>query len=196
MNPKLLTLSVLAALNVSAQAATIFSDGFETTTPAGNAVPSGWSVTNGTVDTVGLAYFGNLCNGSGRCVDLDGSTGNAGELSRSFSLLAGNTYLLAFDLAGNRRGAGTETGTVSFGTASLNYSMSTSASTAAYQQFTLAFTPTTSGMYAVKFANFGGDNQGAILDNVSISVSAVPEPQTYVLLALGLAALAVVRRRA
>lgn len=195
MSKKTLTLAILTTLTLSANAAPFFSDNFDATAALGNRTPDGWSVAGGTVDTVGPGYFANLCNGSGTCIDLDGSTRNAGELSRSFSLVAGSTYQLAFDLAGNRRGSGTEAGTVSFGTASLAYSMTNSASSAAYQHFTLDFTPGSSGPYTLMFANAGGDNVGAILDNVSITVSAVPEPQTYAMLALGLAALALVRRR-
>lgn len=195
MNPKHLALALFATLAVSAQATVVMIDNFEA--PAGQAgsnhTPSGWSVANGTVDTVGPGYFGSLCNGSGTCVDLDGSTNNAGELSRSVTLTAGTAYQLAFDLAGNRRGAGTETGSVSFGSALLAYSMSNSAANAPYQHFMLDFTPTTSGPFQLVFANNGGDNIGAILDNVSIS--AVPEPQSLALIALGLLALAGTRRR-
>jgi hypothetical protein len=196
MNPKTLTLAVLATLTFSAQAGSFFSDDFEGQAEGINLTPSGWTVSNGSVDVVGRNFFDALCFGSGTCIDLDGSTLDAGELSRSFSLVAGSTYQLAFDLAGNRRGTGTEAGTVSFGTASLAFSLDDSQSNAPYQRFTLDFTPTSNGPYQLTFANNGGDNTGAILDNVSISVSAVPEAQTYLMMALGLAALAFARRRA
>ena len=59
--------------------------------------------------------------------------------------------------------------------------------------FSLSFTPTISGAYGLSFAGTGGDNMGMLLDNVK--VAAIPEPQTYALLALGLVLGATMRRR-
>jgi len=53
-------------------------------------VPTGWTVTDGTVDVAN----GGFCQ-SGQCVDLDGSSRDAGVLSRSFSLAAGVLYTLS-----------------------------------------------------------------------------------------------------
>jgi len=189
---------VAAAVTGSAHAALFFSDDFQSSTEGGNAIPSGWAVSNGTVEVLGPSFFGGLCNGATgeKCVDLDGSTRDAGILSRVFSLTAGNTYALSFDLAGNRRGAGTETGTVSFGTSVLNFSLP--AAQTAYVNLSLLFSPGSSGNYSLSFANDGGDNMGAILDNVVITVdqNAVPVPGTLALLAAGvLAGLAAKRRR-
>ena len=97
---------------------TTSSDDFETGVKGGNVTPTGWTVSDGSVDVVYPGWFGGLCLSSGRCVDLDGSTGNAGVLSQSLNLNAGWTYTLSFDIAGNRRNAGSETVLVSFGSAS------------------------------------------------------------------------------
>lgn len=189
------TLAILTAalLATSAQAQIVFSDDFEANSLGLNLTPAGWTITNGgTVDTLGPGLYSELCGGIGKCLDMDGSTGLAGALSRSFSLTAGTTYTLSFDIAGNRRGAGTETGTVMLGTSTLNYSLADSVT--AYQTMSLAFTPLTSGSYALSFANAGGDNYGAILDNVTLT-AAVPEPTSAALLLLGLSGVALLKRR-
>lgn len=54
---------------------------------------------------------------------------------------------------------------------------------------------------SVKFAgvahsvNFGGNAQNVAYDNIGLNISAVPEPESYVLLAAGLLAVAFVKRR-
>lgn len=189
---------VAAAVTSSAQAAPFFSDDFQSNAVGLNSTPSGWTVSNGTVDIVGPNNFAGLCLpvGSEKCIDLDGSSNDAGILSRVFALSAGNTYTVSFDLAGNRRGAGTETGTVSFGTSVLAYSLPDTQT--AYLNLSLLFSPGSSGNYSLSFANDGGDNIGAILDNVVITVeqNGVPVPGTLGLLAAGmLAGLAAKRRR-
>lgn len=179
----------LLAGGAAVQAATIFSDDFEGTTAGQNLTPAGWMVTDGTVDTVGPGYFAYLCRGTGTCIDLDGSTNNAGVLSRTLSLLAGVEYTAFYDLAGSSRG-GIEIVDVSFGTSTATHTL---ASADNYSTWSLGFTPVANGNYLLSFANRGGDNMGAILDNVS--VSAVPEPSTAVLALAGLLGLAGMARR-
>lgn len=192
---KTLAIFTAALLATTAQAQTVFSDSFDANVLNLNSVPTGWTITNGgTVDVIGPGLFGELCAGSGSCIDLDGSTGLSGVLSRSFTLTAGTTYTLSFDIAGNRRGAGTETGTVSLGTSSLNYSLADSSGAAPYQTLSLDFTPGATASYALSFANFGGDNQGAILDNVTLT-AAVPEPASAALMLLGLGGVMLLKRR-
>lgn len=171
------------------QGAVNFSDDFDASVSGLNVVPTGWTVVDGTVDVVG----GGFCQ-AGLCVDLDGSTGDAGVLSREFALTGGVLYTLSFDISGNKRG-GADDVTVMFGTASQSFIGLLSSTP--YATSTLAFTPAVDGTYTVSFANAGGDNIGALIDNVSISseVTAIPEPETYALMLVGLAAVGAMARR-
>lgn len=64
----------LVACSVASQAAVVFSDDFDASVSGLTVVPTGWTVSDGTVDVVS----GGFCV-AGQCVDLDGSTGNAGD---------------------------------------------------------------------------------------------------------------------
>lgn len=188
---KYLAVASFMACSVASQAAVVFSDNFDASVGGLNVVPTGWTVSDGTVDVVS----GGFCV-AGQCVDLDGSTGDAGILSRSFALSGGVDYLLRFDLSGSRRG-GTEDVLISFGTATLFFDDLVPSSP--YTGYTLGFTPGSDGVYSMSFANAGGDNVGALLDNVVITSldgppTDVPEPQSAALAALALAALALTRR--
>jgi hypothetical protein len=175
--------AVLFAAGVAAQAAVVFSDNFDGSISGLNVVPTGWTVTDGTVDVV----TGGFCQ-SGLCVDLDGSTSNAGVLSRSFSLTGGVSYTLSFDLSGNKRG-GSDDVTIMFGSASS--AITGLLATAPYATHFLSFTPLADGIYTISFSNAGGDNIGALLDNVAINSAVVPEPQTYIIIALALVAITI-----
>lgn len=182
--------AALLLLAASSQAAVVFTDGFDASVSGLNVVPTGWTVTDGTVDVVS----GGFCQ-SGLCVDLDGSTGDAGVLSRSFDLTGGVAYTLSFDISGNKRG-GIDDVVVLFGSASRTFEDLAAATP--YATATLDFTPGASGSFAISFANAGGDNIGALLDNVSISsavAAPIPEPETYALMLLGLGAIGAAARR-
>lgn len=190
-----LCVAVLAVTGSAQASTTVFEDSFEATAQGQNLGPAGWTVSGGTVDVVGPGWWGQLCLGSGRCVDLDGSTNRAGLLSRSLTLNAGVDYLLSFDLAGNRRNAGSEQVLVSFGSSSTLLTLSNASPTATWQRYSLSFTPSSTGSYLMSFQNQGvGNNVGAMLDNVA--VTAVPEPTSAALLLAGLAGVSLLRRRA
>jgi hypothetical protein len=182
---------LLATTAISAHAATVFSDNFDANALSLNSTPTGWAVTQGTVDTIGDSNFFDFLPGNGRYIDLDGSTSDAGVLSKVFSLTAGTKYTVSFDLAGNRRGAGNDVVNVGFGTTSTTYTLN---STDGFANHSLVFLPASSGNYTLSFGDTGFDNQGALLDNVVVN-SVVPVPAAIWLFGSGLAGLIAAKRK-
>ncbi|MBL8487241.1 MAG: DUF642 domain-containing protein [Rhodocyclaceae bacterium] len=190
MNKKLIAAAILALSGAAQADVTVFTDNFDSNGLGLNATPSGWSVSSGTVDIIGNSGFFDFIPGSGRYIDLDGSTSNAGVLSRDFLMTAGTHYTVSFDLAGNHRNGAAESVAVNFGGASANYSLSQNAG---WTTFSLVFTPSVTKSYTLSFENSGGDNIGMLLDNVS--VHAVPEPETYAMMLAGLGLMGAIARR-
>jgi hypothetical protein len=182
---------LLATTAISAHAATVFSDNFDANALSLNSTPTGWTVTDGTVDTIGDYNYFDFLPGNGRYIDLDGSTFDAGVLSKVFSLTAGTKYTVSFDLAGNRRNAGNDVVNVNFGTTGTTYTLN---STDGFANHSLVFLPASSGNYTLSFGDTGFDNQGALLDNVVVN-SVVPVPAAIWLFGSGLAGLIAAKRK-
>ena len=190
---KIFAVAAMLGASVSSHAAvTIFSDNFDADKTGNNATKfvHGWTVTNGTVDIDGTGFVHNEMPGNGHYVDLDGSTKHAGVLSNSFTAGAGGIYTLSFDIAGNQRNWNTDTVEVTFGTTHQTYKIGQSDPITTK---TLTFRPTTTGVFGLSFHNLGGDDRGAFLHQVTIS--AVPETDTYAMLLAGLACVGLVARR-
>jgi len=178
----------LAVMTSLAQAA-VFSDNFNS---YGGAVPwitptGGWSyVGTGNVDLVANNSYGiSISNADGLFVDLNGTPGTPTFQNTVSGLTLGQTYNLTFDLAGNNRNdsINNDTVAVTFGTSSQNFSSGNWNSI--FTPNSLSFTATGTSAI-ISFTDNGGvgSNIGTLLDNVS--VTAVPEPETYALLLAGL----------
>ena len=198
---KVLLLSgALALTAASAHAGVIFTDNFNSDTPSLNSPgdatfvstsPVGNIPNAASIDIIGSGSNGtmfDLLPGNGYYVDLDGSSGYGNEPSsgqiKYTGTLAPGKYMLTFDLAGNQRGAGPSTTEVLAGTgAATNYTLN---SNVPFTKETIFFTATAaqSGLEFNEIGpNFGSDQQGNLLDNVS--VSAVPEPATWAMMLIG-----------
>jgi hypothetical protein len=189
----------LAGLTVAgtANAAIIFSDDFDGENGGAWQLDfssfSQWTVSDGTVDLIGLGSPYDFLPGNGLYVDMDGTSNNAGKLTSIAINLAAGTYTLKFDLAGNRRNGSTESVTVQVNMGSLVNDVISLSQNAPFTTYEYTFTVAAPTVVNLSFEGAGGDNIGMLLDNVSVSI---PEPGTLALLGLGLVGAGLARRRA
>lgn len=176
-------LAAVGALGLTpAMAANIVTNGgFET----GDL--TGWS---GTV--LSNPYSGVICLGAGSvaegsCELFLGTNGASSTVSQVLGTVAGQSYAVSFSFKTDGSGA-PNSFSVDFGNSSL-YNVVNATSTTA-QTFT--FTGSAVGAATALVFNFKNDPGYFFLD--AVSVSAVPEPQTFALAAVGLVGLLARRR--
>ncbi len=214
-NQRILALFASIAMwlvSAPANAVVMFSDNFDADVTGLNA-PGGlinWTIDNGTVDVIHSGSYSIDCvGGTGKCIDMDGSTGNGGRIisKQTFTLLPGQTWSLNGLISGNQRGTVTgDTWIAGFvDAATLAFVASASGTVASSDPYTshgltLSFgSPTTLRAF---FEDPGIDNIGFILDDVTLecrgtacAAASVPEPGMLALLGGGLMGLALNRRR-
>jgi uncharacterized protein (TIGR03382 family) len=200
---KIIIVTLLSLAFTSANANIIFSDDFDSEAPGSGSIlnygsdtnPSfaNWTVSNGTVDLIAnVNQWGISCAGnSGKCVDLDGSSNNAGKLTSTYFTLAAGNYILSFDISGNQRNS--EKDRLNFSLEGFVNKTIKLKGTKDFRTLSYFFTVGTSDLNSIVFNHKGNDNIGMILDNVS--VTDVNAPGTLAFLGLGLTGLAVRRRK-
>jgi hypothetical protein len=208
MNRSALCAATLIALGFSANAAFAvaipYSDNFSgIPTNALNTAPSGWVSLNGSVDSIVSSNPYGISCFSGGCVDLDGTTSQSGifEKTGTFTLVGGQTYALSAEVSGNQRTSTPNTlefGFIKGGTPIplplQSATITGIAENSPFTLYTVLYKPLTTTTATVFFYDVGGTNdQGPILDNVSLT--AVPLPAAAWLMLSGLAALGAVARR-
>jgi hypothetical protein len=183
--------SLLLCSTGTLHAQTVFTEDFESFPTATITSPSSfgaWSVTAGSVDTLS-SFPGLTCHGGTHCVDMDGSTGAAGTIQRTFAATAGVQYVLGFWYSGNQRG-GSDSMTVSLGTSTL--SLTNIPSSQPYTQGTVSWIAPSTGTATVQFAHAGADNVGILLDDVTLTAATltpIPTPTLSQWATIGLAVL-------
>lgn len=155
------------------------------------ANPVGWTTSGGSLElrnnVAGSAQDGNMY------AELDGYGNMA--ISQTLSTVVGQTYTLSFWFS-DRTGVAVDSNGISWSVGALSGLVNgpyNGTGNNVWQQFTTTFTATSTST-VLSFAGAGtSDSLGSSLDN--ISVTAVPEPATFGLMAAGLGLMGVVRRR-
>jgi hypothetical protein len=181
-------------------AAVLFSDNFDSTPDQLNQFSfSNWTVTAGSVDVIGSSPTPNFYDfypGQGNYVDLNGSTGQFGQLS-SNTVFGPGKYTLSFFLGSSQGGAGNvgpgpKTTTVTLGDFSQSITLASN-----FGPTLQSFTFTTTGGNLVFTSVPDNGNLapyiGNILDNVQ--VSSVPEASTWIMMLIGFAGIGLITYR-
>ena len=192
----LLTSGIVLLFSAQASAGPVLIDNFDSENGGVGVLNyvgfDNWIVSGGTVDLIGNGFY-DFLPGNGLYVDMDGSSGDAGLMtSNEFTFLSGATYVLSFDLAGNRRTTTAEAVYVKVSLGTLVDKTISLTEDAPFTHYSYTFVGDGS-TGPLSFEGQGGDNIGMLLDNVNLSV---PDPgSSILLLGIGLVGLRAWRKR-
>ncbi len=168
-----LWVSFLFVFTVPAMASIIsLSDNFDNESAGLNYNSfTNWDVVDGSVDSIDSGNYGINCEGGlGICLDLDGSSGDAGSLVSKESFSPG-TYTIQFSLSGHQQPSNSaDLVTVSLGDFTESFELDSSDS---FMTINRTVNVDSSGG-RLTFNHLGGDNYGALLDNVTVSLASSP----------------------
>jgi len=198
-----LALSLVASAAAFADDITIFSQDWNTVAPgtygAGSTVGSLF-VSSGSIDVLGGSYWGNLCTSggyTGNCADLAGLNPGTVISAAPITFVAGTTYTVTFQLAGNQRGYPAITTLVSLGSMSFSYLLPSNQTLTTYS---FTFVPDATFVGSLSFQDMGSGSVGDLLGSVTITdppngTTSVPEPTSLMLFGSGMVSAAFFVRR-
>ncbi|MEO7107844.1 MAG: choice-of-anchor C family protein [Rhodoferax sp.] len=188
----------LSALASNAHAELVINGSFESytlgsvngfqTINAGSTALTGWTVGATSVDIINGSY-GAV---SGNSIDMLGTPG-PGFLSQMLFTEIGQLYFLTFDMSSNRGGDNNALGKeLTIGALGNQSSHTFSALTPGVSQQSYSFVANSTSTL-LSFSSGPSGYSGSVLDNVS--VTAVPEPETYAMMLAGLGLMGAIARR-
>jgi hypothetical protein len=181
---------------------TLVNDGNATMTlNAGSTTITGWTVTGDQLSWIQAGNpFGLTAQDGSRFLDLTAYVTGApfGGVTQSIATAAGLQYLLTFYIGSytQRWGGPPVSIQASAAGTTQNFSVTTASTASTWTPFSMTFIATGTTTSVTLTGSAGVEYIG--LDNVSVDQvggAAVPEPATYGLFALGLATLALYRKR-